>query len=267
MLKQKIPDILIMVLAVVVVGLLSALVVGFNRMTVQAREAGPLPGELVAEAAAPVLEPGFAGGQVELSYQDVFTETNMPDPSERERGKAGEVRIDYPDPTSLAGIESQSTNSGSEFIPSSAFRHDGQDLAYGYRFSAVDGGYIRNNVINDNMCIAAPVYLPHGATFTRFYMYFVDSHPTENLWTAQLWRRKLAHPAGTASEQITNLFGLEDQPINNPFLYVRASTTFVFESGLEDISNQYSYYITYCFAPNTGFNHRIYGFRVDYDLP
>jgi hypothetical protein len=270
MLKQKIPDLLIVILAVIVVGLLSALALGVNRMTAQAAETERLQGETPKGVAVPALGAILSedrAGEVTLTYQDVFTETNMPAPSQDPWHPEGEgVFFAEPDGVNRAGIGAQSTNSGSEFVPSSAFRHDGISLAHGYRFSPVDGGYIRNNVNNASMCIAAPVYLPHGSTFSRFFMYFVDEDPVREMDTAQLVRRKLSHPVGTASELVADLdfLGNPSIDINSPFMF-EASSSIVITEGSEAINNNYSYFIIFCFAEGTGFDHRIYGFRVDYD--
>lgn len=154
-----------------------------------------------------------------------------------------------------SSIDPQSTNSGTEVIPTSAFRHDGTN-GNGFRFWPYSG-YLRNRS-SSLMCLSAPVYVPDGVTMTRFSMYFVDDSPSDI--EARLYRKNHAFPTSTA-ELISSMF----------FSGIDESTIFVgwddtFEPGTETVSNNYGYSIAFCFDANTSLDQRIYGFSVDYDF-
>jgi hypothetical protein len=232
MLKQKTQNILIAVLIIAVVILASALVIGLNRMIAQAQDEGPN------------INPS---GSVE--------------PDEDNEGYAA-IGDKPPGTIPKPGIGGQSTMYGVEYVPSSAFRHDGSTGSpSGYRFWW-PAGYIRNND-SYYMCIAAPVYLPHGATITEFGMYFVDDHSTYDTWRAYLWRSKQSHPPGTTAETVADLDFLDSYNIDDSTIYLGWSR--IITSGTETVSNEYGYTITFCFDPNTGMYHRIYGFHVMYE--
>jgi len=270
MFKQSIENYLIVVLVILVVLLSYFLVIGFNRTAVQARNNVP-------ESRADTFRPSLAIedkieeqqlSEVSLAYQDVFTNPNVLEPPEGEEQYDGEVVEAIGINGQSASIGGQSTGTGAEFIPASAFRHDGNSPASEYEiltFGDGIGGYIRNNSAG-YMCISGPVYLPNGATITWFRQYFVDSNSSLEMWTAVLWRRKLSSPPTTTADVVADLDFLFFNPIDSIFVW-RGSSANIVTAGSETVSNEYGYYITYCFDPNTDMSHRIYGFEVDYTLP
>lgn len=196
----------------------------------------------------------YPGKNTNMAYQGVYTDVldNLSADVERKEGQLEVVG----DLKSAAFIGGQSTGSGSEYIPSSAFRHDGSSPASGFRFWPT-AGYIRNNS-SSYMCLAAPVYVPHGATLTEFSMYFMDDHPTSDMW-ADLWRSKYASPPGSSAEWVTGLYfpGIDEDTIWRGY-------TPDIQPGTETVSNAYGYYISFCFDPDTGMEQLVYGFRVSY---
>jgi hypothetical protein len=147
-------------------------------------------------------------------------------------------------------------------VPPSAFRSDGAPgSAVGYRFSvfggAFPGGYIRNNSA-DPLCMAAPVYLPEGSTVTQFSIYFMDDHPTLQIDDAiSLWRKNLASPGNNAETMASYT---PDSPIDSTAIVRGVDNTI----NNAIVNSDYGYYVTFCLYGNTGLQHLIYGFKVDY---
>jgi hypothetical protein len=216
--QQRINYLLLGVIIVAVVILSSFLVIGFDRVTAQAQK-------------------GDSNADLAQSLK-------------RTEGQLEAIGDAYP-------IGPQSTNSGAEYIPPSAFRHDGVSPASGFRFWLYEG-YIRNNS-SDYMCLAAPVYVPHGATLSEFSMFFVDDHAASDMG-ADLWRRRLAFPPDSTAEWVAGMYftGI-DEPTH------WRGWTKAIEPDTKTVSYDYGYYISFCFNPDTGLEQRVYGFRVNYD--
>ncbi len=226
--KQKTQSFLFIVAVIVAVIILATIFVNdFSRMTALAQdEGGANPNSFPAPAASP--EQHFNAVQ---DLQSLIPE--------------GE-------------IGGQSIQSGFEYIPSSAFRHDGISPASGYRFIPVEG-YIRNNSAA-LMCLAAPVYVPNGVTLTKFSMFFVDDHPISDM--AAIFRRRSHTSPGNAAETVASL-NFDSNNIDEPTVFEGFTTAIT--SGREVVNNNFGYYITFCFDPNTGLDQRVYGFRVEYN--
>jgi hypothetical protein len=216
MVEQRIYRLLLVLLVIGLVVLFTLMLTGFGRVTAQAQD-----GNINADLA--------------------HTLKHKP------------AHLEVVDASSIGG---QSTMSGSEYIPSSALRHDGASPAGGFRFWPT-AGYIRNNSTS-YMCLSGPVYVPNGATLTEFSIYFVDDHATSEI-VAVLWRRRQAPAPGDTAELVA---GFSFTGIDTPNVW-RGYTNFI-EPGTETVSNGYGYYIGFCFDPNTGLDQLVYGFRVDY---
>jgi hypothetical protein len=218
MLRQRMDYLLLGVIVVAVVIVSSFLVFDFDRFTAQAQGENP--------------------------------NADLARSLERTEGQVMAVDDAFP-------IGPQSTMSGAEYIPPSAFRHDGNTPASGYRFWVYEG-YIHNNS-SDSMCLAAPVYVPHGATITQFSIFFVDDHATSDVW-ADLWRRRHASTPTSTAEWVA---GVAFPGFDVPTHWIGWTTAI--EPGTETVSYDYGYYISFCFGPDTGLEQRIYGFRVNYE--
>jgi hypothetical protein len=199
-----------------------------------------------------------------LTYQGVYTNPNALDSPGGFEPQEGQLEV----VDDLEGeISVTSTFSGYEHIPASAFRSDGAPgAAVGYRFSVLGGtfpgGYVRSISVGDYVCMAAPVYLPHGATVTEVSIFFMDDHPTLDMDNAiRLWRKSHTSP-GNAADMMVDL---NFPPLDETTIW-RGYTTSI-ASGTEVVSNDYGYYVAFCFHANTGLQHLVYGFRVDYDMP
>jgi hypothetical protein len=200
----------------------------------------------------------------ELSYQGVYSNPNTVNPQGEADSGGGQLEAvdDLESALSDSEIDPQSTNSGAEFVPASALRSDGfPGAAVGYRFSVLDvpfpGGFV-NNISADFVCMAAPVYLPDGATVTRFSMYFMDDHPTldvDNVIT--LWRKSHTSPGNSANAMAS----LAPAGVDSTSI-LRASTTGISNA---TVNNNFGYYVTICLYPNTEAQHLVYGFSVDYN--
>lgn len=200
----------------------------------------------------------------ELSYQGVYSNPNTASPQGEADPGGGQLEVveDLESALSGSGIGPESTNSGAEFVPASALRGDGfPGAAVGYRFSVIGGtfpgGYVRNISANF-VCMAAPVYLPDGATVTQFAMYFMDDHPTLDMNNAvNLWRKSHTNSGNNANIMAS----LAPNGIDQPIIF-RASTTGISNA---TVNNNFGYYVTICFQPSTGSQHLLYGFEVDYN--
>lgn len=262
--NERIQNLLIVVLIVVVVILASLLFTGINRMTAQARS---VTGDTNLTLASDEETGGVIGEQqgvgVSLSYQGVFTE-------EVETLDNAIPMVMDGDPNAPV-IGGQSTSSGVEFIPASSFRYDGfsgPNNANGYRYWPT-GGYIRNNSALD-ICLSAPVYVPDGATLTEASIYVMDDYAPTNLGltvdSINFRRKNLASPT-TAADNIVLMAipGTVDDTIVRRWLLPIPNGNTV--AGGENVSNDYGYYISFCFPANSGLDILVYGARVDYTLP
>jgi hypothetical protein len=251
MLNQKIQTLLLMIAVVIPIATAASLLSnGTYQVTAQVQEVAGAEG---AATKVVIDQPPEAG--VQPSYQAAGTNPNT-------QSLVENVEVAQRDD---GEIGPQSTNSGFEFVPVSALRSDGAvGAAVGYRISVIGGtfpgGYVRNNSANA-VCMAAPVYLPQGATLTQFYMYLLDNDPNSNMGDTApviLWRKNLFSPTFTAeSVAAFTLPNVSDTIVRRWFINVPTSRRIV--------SNIYSYYITFCFNPNTGQQHLVYGFGVDYN--
>lgn len=256
MVKQKVRNLIIIVIVVIPVAILYALLtVGSYEVTAQSQP---------PHKPALVTSKQITGNQVvnaELNFQSVYTTPNALDVLEAEEGEESQLEV-VGDLTSGIQIEPYSTNSGSEYVPMSAFRSDGfPGAAVGYRFSVLGGsfpgGYLRN-ISSNTVCMAAPVYLPNGATVTEFSIYFMDDHPTLDMNNfIRLWRKSLASPGSNADimASFVSPAGIDSTIIYRGYDNTIAQAT---------VSNLYSYYITICLYGNTGLQHLVYGFRVNH---
>jgi hypothetical protein len=300
MLKQRGKDLLLAALIVALVVLSSYLVIGFNRVAAQDQDGEGTNAELaysrerkqgqlevpasrgslavsslgahlgvarprwLATGAGADQEPD-AGPDTDIAYQDADTNvtyqgvfTDEVDYSSRDRERQeGQLEV-LGDDGGAPPIGAQSTGSGDEYVPVSAFRHEGfVGPASEFLISPVDG-FILNKSTTEQMCMSGPVYLPHGATITEFSMYFVDDHATSDVWS-DFYRRKHSDPPDSSAELVADLFF----PGFDFSFNLRGFTSYI-EPGTETVSNQYGYYIAFCFDANTGFEQRMYGFRVRY---
>ncbi|MCB0168862.1 MAG: hypothetical protein KDI79_31835 [Anaerolineae bacterium] len=159
----------------------------------------------------------------------------------------------------------ESTNSGAEYIPASAFRHDGETGASGaYKFSVLGGtfpgGYLRNNS-SSGFCMAAPAYVPDNATITEFSMFFMDDHPTSDIWVVYLWRRKHSNVPATSAQIVADLEFLDSLDIDDTTVYEGYTQIIDFPV----VDNQFGYYVTFCMDGGTGLQELVYGFKVQYN--
>jgi hypothetical protein len=197
-----------------------------------------------------------------LDYQEVYTKANSLVDTEFLEGRS-EVVGDIQ--TAIAKIEAdaadlsgQSINAGYEYIPASAFKHDGISPGSGYRFFPTSG-YIRNASASQ-MCLAAPVYAPNGATFTNVFIFFIDNSASSD-FSIVLRRHNLALPSQPAQTVVAGtLTGIDDNLLRFGFFDPFQATL-----GTGTVSNDYGYTTTFCFAPNTGLEQLMYGVIVTYN--
>ncbi len=248
MLKQKIQNFLIIASIMGAVILSFQFLIGFDDLTVQAQNNASVFQQQRSVS--------------ELTYQTISTDTF----SSSETLDGQELQIEEANSFQdiISKIEAgstefgpQSINAGYEYIPASAFRHDGVSPASGYSFFPFLG-FIQNTSASQ-MCLAAPVYVPNGATFTNVFVFFVDDSATSDFRIA-LWRKSHRFPSGDAeSVAIGTLIGIDDSLVRVGFF-----DPFQPQPGTGTVSNDYGYSVTFCFAPNTGLEQQMYGFIISY---
>lgn len=252
MLIPKAQNVVLIATVIVAVITLSAfLMIGPNKMSARAQ----IESSNLMASTQQKVETG-------LTYQEVYTNSNSPNFPTGIEPQSGQLKAvtDLQSATSGSGVAPQSINSGFEYIPSSAFRSDGVSPASGYRFIPT-AGYIRNNSASQ-MCLAAPVYVPNGATLTTFSMFFVDDSAPSDLTFVKLWRKnQTASGAGTAAQVVASL---SFSNINEATVFEGFTTTLT--PGTQTVSNNFGYYIGFCFNGGTGLEQLVYGFRVAYNL-
>lgn len=250
MLKQKTQNLLMIAVIIGVVILSFWLLIGFDRMTVQAQSNSLILQEQQERSPR-------------LAYQNVPTNTvNSLGTIEVQELRA-EVTDNIQDiiskiETGSTGLGAQSINAGYEYIPASAFRHDGASPASGYSFFPFLG-FIQNTS-SSQMCLAAPVYVPNGATFTNVFIFFVDDSASSDFLIA-LWRKNHVSPGGNAEPvAVGTLTDIDDTLVRIGFF-----DPFQPQPGTGTVSNNYGYSVTFCFDPNTGIEQLVYGFIVTYN--
>jgi hypothetical protein len=154
-------------------------------------------------------------------------------------------------------ISGQSTGTGVEYIPASAFRYNGFTGApAGYRFVPTSG-YIRNRSTG-KICLAAPVYLPAGAVLNEFSIYIQDNDAVNNIGDPDpiyLLRQDLTAITSQAKIVVAaKTLNVADTTVRRWFIPISGET----------VSNNNSYFVAFCFNASTGFNQLVYGARVDY---
>lgn len=275
MLRNNIQNFLIVVLVIMVVVLASFFLIGFNRMTAQAQNEAAsliLPASFDNEANLTIDKPAERAITA-LAYQGIFTDelSLLKGLDDLGEGSPLEQVSELKD-TPPTGIGVESVGGGTEYVSSASFRHAGSSGQASDYFFYPLGGYIRNNGPNV-LCLAAPVYLPDGATITLFRMFFIDSSATADMLGAVLVRHDLDTP-GATSENMMDSFSPALVGHNSSLPFVFSSSLFESPPGSEVVSNSYGYSIIFCFntganigpAGTPGLNHKLYGFNIDYTL-
>jgi hypothetical protein len=183
----------------------------------------------------------------------------------------GEERIEHP-PLSLddmivrfgdegGDLSPQSDLSGVEIVPAAAFVHTGElanttqaDDWYFLAWDLGEGGFVTNDSGGNEVCLAGPVYLPPGSTITSFTVYVYDNSSTASLsvyldrtgsWGGYEY---LAGVQSTGSS--TSIQTLTDPSVSYGF-----------------VLPEQNYHIDFCLPANSDFDIRVYGARVDYQMP
>jgi hypothetical protein len=144
-----------------------------------------------------------------------------------------------------------------EIVPAAAFVHTGEldnvTQAEDWFFS-FSGGYVINASAN-MVCLAAPVYLPPGSVIESFTAYVYDASTTDNVWIyfdrSGSWGggAELARVMSTGSSSSIQI-------ITDPSI----STV----DGANVVAPFYNYHVDVCFPPNSSFDIRVLGARVNY---
>lgn len=250
MIKQKTQNLLLITVITAVIIVSFWFLIGFDRLAVQ------------AQSNSLIFQEQQKSG-LRLGSQDVSTNTI------NSLGTIKVQELQVEEATSIQDIISkieanstelgtQSINAGYEYIPASAFRHDGASPASGYSFFPFEG-FIQNTS-SSQMCLAAPVYVPNGVTFTDVFIFFIDDSATSDL-AIVLWRKNHISPGGNAEVVIAGTFS----DIDDALVRYGYFDPFQVEPGTGTVSNNYSYSVTFCFDPNTNIEQLVYGFFVAYN--
>lgn len=165
------------------------------------------------------------------------------------------LRIYYDPPDSAAVLQKA-------VAPIAAFRANGDDAQY----TVLDyqtNGYIRSSG-TATPCLMAPIYPPAGATLLEFRISIRDVITTANQNIAvQLQRVRLDNGVINPIAQIATT---DSSPILEA---VEGFDAIAAGTGLELVSDEYDYYITFCLPPNPGDTTDLlfFGSRVFYTLP
>ncbi len=160
-----------------------------------------------------------------------------------------------------------------ETVPIAAFRHNGDNA---------NNSVLYYNIIDDNIIdayirssgtvtpeLVAPIYPPNGAALTQFRISVRDVITTSNGQdiTAKLHRVKL----DTGSVDLISQISTSVFDETGPNIQIIANETFIDipATGLENVSSDFSYYITLTLPSNPGdtIDVLFFGARVIYTLP
>jgi hypothetical protein len=176
----------------------------------------------------------------------------------RPPASSDDIIVQYGD--SHEDVGAQSDNSGVEIVPAAAFVHTGEldNVTQGEDwFFAFFGGYVVN-ASGNVVCLAAPVYLPPGSVMESFTAYVYDNSASDNIWIffdrSGSWGGgdELARAMSTGSS--TSIQIITDPSITS-------------DNGANVVAPFYNYHVDVCFPPDSFFDIRVLGARVDYSYP
>jgi hypothetical protein len=139
-------------------------------------------------------------------------------------------------------------------IPAAAFIDSGSDSYDNYKFWA-GNGYVRSNGNGSGLaCLAAPAYLPDGATIENLWVYLYDDSADD--FTVTLWRKRNSN-----TDLAENLASVTTSGTSTSVQILGDTTV---DPGGATVDNQYySYHVSACLS-STSTSHRIYAVWIYY---
>ncbi len=171
-------------------------------------------------------------------------------------------------------ISIQSDNSGVEVVPGAAFVHTGElnnntqandwFFLFADQNPAFGGGYLLNDSATNQVCLAAPVYLPEGSVINSFTAYLFDNFGPNNVTI--YFDRTFVDGGWDELAQVQSINGGSIQALTDPSI--------LNTGGANVVQSFYNYHLDFCLPAasgryNAGFGAdiRVLGAQVNYIPP
>jgi hypothetical protein len=158
---------------------------------------------------------------------------------------------------SSGDTSAQSDNSGVEIVPAAAFIHTGQ-VGNGTEgedwFFSFSSGSVWNDSANQ-VCLAAPVYLPPGSVIQSFTAYVYDNSASNDL---------VIFFDRTGSWGGWNELGAVMSVSSNTSIQTLTDPSISAEGGANVVAPEYNYHVDFCFPAASSADIGVFGARIDY---
>ena len=157
-------------------------------------------------------------------------------------------------------ISIQSDGSGVEIVPAAAFVHTGQldnDTQAEDWFFPFDLGVVTSDSATNDVCLAAPVYLPPGSIIESFTTYVFDGFPPNDL-IVYLDR--------------TSVLGGWDElasvrSVNSSSIQVLTDPSILPDDDANIVAPFYNYHVDFCLPAGSGDFIVVLGAQINYSIP
>ena len=154
-------------------------------------------------------------------------------------------------------ISTLSDDSGVEIVPAAAFIHTGE-LGTGTEgedwFFSFFGGYVMNDSTNE-VCLAAPVYLPPGGVIESFTVYVYDNSTSDDL---------LIYFDRTGSWGGWDELAAVTSAGNSNSIQIITDPSITTDNGANVIAPDYNYHVDFCFPAGSAGDILVYGAQINY---
>jgi hypothetical protein len=154
-------------------------------------------------------------------------------------------------------ISAQSDNSGVEIVPPAAFIHTGE-LGTGTEgedwYFSFFGGFVWNDSSNE-VCLAAPIYLPPGSVIESFTAYMYDNSTSGDI---TIYFDRTSSWGGWDELARVWLSGSSDS------IWIVTDPSINPDNGANVVAPDFHYHVDFCFPAGSSTDIRVYGARVDY---
>jgi hypothetical protein len=223
---------IIIALSILVIGLLPGVALVWAETNSNLARIAPNP-----EALRPAAQGGEKSARSSTSFDDIIVQFG------EDSGK----------------ISPQSDGSGVEIVPGAAFVHTGElgtgSEANDWFFDFYPGGFLQGDSAVNDVCLAAPVYLPVGSTINSFTVYAFDNFGPSNL---------IIYLDRTGSKTGAWVELAAVQSINGGSIQILTDPSITSTGGANVVADFYNYHVDFCFPANSFNNLRVYGARVNY---
>jgi hypothetical protein len=194
-----------------------------------------------------------------LTVEALIPPSQSPESITRPPSDFGDMTVQFGE--SGENISTQSDGSGVEIVPGAAFIHT-NELGSGTEakdwFFSFNGGFLTNDSfaesgVNKAVCLAAPVYLPIGATIIKFQGYALDNSTASDV---AIYFDRTSSFGGW-----TELAAVQSTGNNTS---VQTLTDPSITAGANVVATENNYQVSLCLPAGSDFNILVYGAQITY---